>query len=75
MLLSGLPMSEKSSALPFRAPASWTVNALIHPACLRPASISRHVAETGIHALPIIGLMAVMIAVGVVLNCFAIFVR
>ena len=43
--------------------ASWTVNALIHPARLRPASISRHVAETGIHALPIIGLMAVMIAI------------
>jgi phospholipid/cholesterol/gamma-HCH transport system permease protein len=43
--------------------ASWTVNALIHPDCLRPASISRHVAETGIQALPIIGLMAVMIAV------------
>jgi phospholipid/cholesterol/gamma-HCH transport system permease protein len=43
--------------------ASWTVSALIHPARLRPASISRHIAETGIHALPIIGLMAVMIAV------------
>jgi phospholipid/cholesterol/gamma-HCH transport system permease protein len=43
--------------------ASWTVSALFHPDCLRPASISRHVAETGIHALPIIGLMAVMIAV------------
>lgn len=43
--------------------SSWTVNALIHPHCLRPASISRHVAETGIHALPIIGLMAVMIAI------------
>jgi phospholipid/cholesterol/gamma-HCH transport system permease protein len=43
--------------------ASWTVNALIHPDCLRPASISRHVAETGIQALPIIGLMAVMIAI------------
>jgi phospholipid/cholesterol/gamma-HCH transport system permease protein len=43
--------------------ASWTVNALIHPDCLRPASISRHIAETGIQALPIIGLMAVMIAV------------
>ena len=42
--------------------ASWTVSALIHPNCLRPASISRHVAETGIQALPIIGLMAVMIA-------------
>jgi len=43
--------------------ASWTVSALIHPHCLRPASISRHVAETGIHALPIVGLMAIMIAV------------
>ena len=43
--------------------ASWTVNALIHPSQLRPASISRHVSETGIHALPIIGLMAFMIAI------------
>jgi len=43
--------------------ASWTVNALIHPGRLRPASIARHVAETGIHALPIIALMAVMIAI------------
>lgn len=43
--------------------ASWTVNALIHPSSLRPASISRHITETGIHALPIIGLMAVMIAI------------
>lgn len=43
--------------------SSWTVNALIHPSRLRPASISRHIAETGIHALPIIGLMAIMIAV------------
>ena len=43
--------------------ASWTVNALIHPSWLRPASISRHIAETGIHALPIIGMMAVMIAI------------
>jgi phospholipid/cholesterol/gamma-HCH transport system permease protein len=43
--------------------ASWTVNALVHPSRLRPASISRHVSETGIQALPIIGLMAVMIAV------------
>jgi phospholipid/cholesterol/gamma-HCH transport system permease protein len=42
---------------------SWTGNALIHPDCLRPASISRHIAETGIHALPIIGLMAFMIAI------------
>jgi phospholipid/cholesterol/gamma-HCH transport system permease protein len=43
--------------------ASWTVSALIHPSTLRPASISRHIAETGIHALPIIGLMAFMIAI------------
>jgi len=43
--------------------ATWTAGALIHPSRLRPASISRHVAETGIKALPIVGLMAVMIAV------------
>src|ERR1035437_2977504 len=43
--------------------ASWTARALIHPGSLRPASISRHIAETGMHALPIIGLMAVMIAI------------
>jgi phospholipid/cholesterol/gamma-HCH transport system permease protein len=43
--------------------ASWTVSALLHPSCLRPASISRHVEETGVHALPIIGLMALMISV------------
>ena len=43
--------------------ASWTISALLHPSSLRPASISRHVAETGIQALPIIGLMAVMIAI------------
>jgi phospholipid/cholesterol/gamma-HCH transport system permease protein len=43
--------------------ASWTARSLLHPSSLRPASISRHIAETGIQALPIIGLMAVMIAV------------
>jgi phospholipid/cholesterol/gamma-HCH transport system permease protein len=43
--------------------ASWTINALIHPECLRPASIARHITETGIQALPIIGLLAVMIAI------------
>jgi phospholipid/cholesterol/gamma-HCH transport system permease protein len=43
--------------------ATWTAGALVHPSRLRPTSISRHVAETGIQALPIIGLMAVMIAV------------
>ncbi len=43
--------------------ASWTAGSLLRPASLRPAAISRHVAETGINALPIIGLMAIMIAV------------
>ncbi len=43
--------------------ASWTIGSLLHPTTLRPAAISRHIAETGIHALPIIGLMAIMIAV------------
>ncbi len=43
--------------------AHWTVRALLHPASLRGASIARHVRETGIQALPIIGLMAVMIAI------------
>ncbi len=43
--------------------AHWTVKALLHPTSLRPASISRHVRETGLQALPIIGLMAVMIAI------------
>jgi phospholipid/cholesterol/gamma-HCH transport system permease protein len=36
---------------------------LVHPSRLRPASISRQILETGINALPIVGLMAVMIAV------------
>ena len=43
--------------------ASWTVAALIHPKYLRPASIARHISEAGIQALPIIGVMAVMIAI------------
>jgi phospholipid/cholesterol/gamma-HCH transport system permease protein len=37
--------------------------AVIHPRYLRPASISRQIAETGINALPIVGLMAIMISV------------
>lgn len=41
----------------------WTLNTLIHPRRWRPVSIARHIAETGIYALPIIGLMAVMIAI------------
>lgn len=36
---------------------------VMHPSRLRPASISRQIAETGINALPIVGLMAIMIAV------------
>ncbi len=40
-----------------------TVRALINPRYLRLAAISRHVEETGVYALPIIGLMAVMISV------------
>ena len=38
-------------------------SALRHPRSLRLPSISRHVAETGIDALPIVGLMAVMISI------------
>src|SRR5256884_8727363 len=38
-------------------------HALIHPRSLRLPSISRHIEEIGIHALPIIGLMAVMISI------------
>jgi len=43
--------------------ASWTLSALLHPSTLRFPSITRHISETGIKALPIIGLMAVMIAI------------
>ena len=43
--------------------ASATGHALIHPLSLRLPSISRHIEETGVHALPIVGLMAVMISV------------
>jgi phospholipid/cholesterol/gamma-HCH transport system permease protein len=37
--------------------------ALVHPGALRLPAIARHVSETGIHALPIVGLMAVMISI------------
>ena len=37
--------------------------ALVHPRALRLPSISRHIAESGIDALPIVGLMAVMISI------------
>ncbi len=43
--------------------ASAIGHALIHPRSLRLPSISRHIEETGIHALPIIGLMAIMISI------------
>jgi len=43
--------------------ASATGRALTHLRSLRLPSISRHVEETGIHALPIVGLMAVMISI------------
>ena len=38
-------------------------HALLHPRTLRPAAISRHVAQTGIDAMPIVALMAIMISV------------
>jgi len=43
--------------------ASATLKALVRPRYLKLASISRQVAETGINALPIIGLLAVMISI------------
>jgi phospholipid/cholesterol/gamma-HCH transport system permease protein len=43
--------------------ASLIGHALIHPRTIRLAAISRHISEAGIHALPIIGLMAVMISI------------
>jgi phospholipid/cholesterol/gamma-HCH transport system permease protein len=42
---------------------SALLHALAHPRELKLASVSRQVAETGLHALPIIGLMAIMISV------------
>ena len=42
---------------------SATGHALMHPRCLLLPAISRQVAETGVNALPIVGVMAVMIAV------------
>ena len=43
--------------------AAATSDALIHPRSLRLPSLSRQIADTGISALPIIGLMAVMISI------------
>jgi phospholipid/cholesterol/gamma-HCH transport system permease protein len=42
---------------------SATGYVLLHPSALRPAAISRQISETGISALPIVGLMALMISV------------
>ncbi|HEV2606775.1 MAG TPA: ABC transporter permease, partial [Xanthomonadaceae bacterium] len=38
------------------------LRSLIHPSLLRPAAISRQITETGINALPIVGVMAIMIS-------------
>src|SRR5206468_7341622 len=43
--------------------ASALGHAFVHPRELRLPSISRQVAETGVNALPIVGLMAIMISV------------
>ena len=43
--------------------ANSTLAALVQPRGLHLASVSRQVAETGIDALPIVGLMAIMISV------------
>ena len=43
--------------------ASATGQALLHPRRLPLPSISRQVAETGVNALPIVGIMAIMISV------------
>jgi phospholipid/cholesterol/gamma-HCH transport system permease protein len=42
---------------------SALIHGLLHPSSLRMASISRQIAVTGINALPIVGLMAVMISI------------
>jgi phospholipid/cholesterol/gamma-HCH transport system permease protein len=43
--------------------ADATIRSLAHPRYLRLAAISRQVEETGVNALPIIGLMAIMISI------------
>jgi phospholipid/cholesterol/gamma-HCH transport system permease protein len=43
--------------------ANAVVYMLVHPAAWRLPSISRQIAETGVYALPIVGLLAVMISV------------
>lgn len=39
------------------------VYALVHPSVWRPASVFRQITKTGIKALPIVGLMAIMISI------------
>jgi len=36
---------------------------LLHPSGLRPSAIAHHITETGVKALPIVGLLAVMISI------------
>ena len=43
--------------------AEAIVLTLLHPSRLRWPSISRHISETGVNALPIVGLLAVMISI------------
>jgi phospholipid/cholesterol/gamma-HCH transport system permease protein len=43
--------------------ASTAAHSVIRPASLRFPAISRHIEETGIDALPIVGMMAVMISI------------
>jgi phospholipid/cholesterol/gamma-HCH transport system permease protein len=43
--------------------ASLIGYAVIHPRSARLPAIARHISETGVHALPIIGLLAVMISI------------
>ena len=39
------------------------LRALVHPSLLRPAAISKQISEIGIKALPIVGVMAIMISI------------
>jgi phospholipid/cholesterol/gamma-HCH transport system permease protein len=43
--------------------ASAIVDAILHPRIIHIGSISRHISDTGINALPIVGLLAVMISI------------
>ena len=43
--------------------AEATLRAVVHPRYLRLAAIARQVEETGVNALPIVGLMAIMISI------------